>query len=254
MKLRNIKNKYFCEVKIDNKKALFFLDTGARTSSITSNYAKDCKVVSHVKSAGQTGKLGKVKEVKEIENIDIAGLKIEKHKFIVNERVKKHYQCDGVLGADILSKRNLILDFKKNIIKFTSKAINEGVSFKIIGRKILFDVIINNKEVKDLIFDTGATLFSIDKELYKKLNLKVKENENGYEIKDANGHKIDYRTYLIDDFQIGNHKKKNLKAYGFCFQSVNKINQIKENGIIGRPVFDGYIFTFDFNTNKCLIE
>ena len=224
-------------------------------SSISNNYAKDCKVVFNVKSAGQTGELGNVKEVKEIHNIYIAGFKIEKHNFIIEDIADEHFNCDGILGADILFKNNLHLDFKKNIMEFTSRSITNGFDFKLIDNsKMLLDISINSHNVENFIFDTGATLLSIDKKLEKVLALKTIENRKGFEIKDSNGNNIDRITYIIDSLKFGKINRNSLLAYGFNFDHVNKLNKINENGILGKPFFDNQIFTFDFDSLKCKIQ
>ena len=85
--LKSIENHYFCEILINDKPALMLFDTGASMSHISNNFARNCKVVGQVKNAGQTGILGKTIEVKEILNIKIDDLQIDKHHFIIDEKV-----------------------------------------------------------------------------------------------------------------------------------------------------------------------
>jgi len=253
--LERIDDHFFCEIFIDTKPAVMLFDTGATTSHISSKYTQNSKLVGYVKGAGQTGVLGKTKEVKEIHNIKIDDLLIDYHKFIIDDSVKKHFpNCDGVLGIDLLSMKNIKLDFKSNNFVFISDRINEGIPFSTNRNKIFFNPKINGIEVENLIFDTGAHNLSIEKELHKNLNLELLINDKELEIGDSNGNIIDYETYRIDTFEIDHFKKSNEISYGFCFKRSSKLKKIKQNGIIGKSIFDGHIFIFDFNSKLCTIK
>ncbi|MBN2834558.1 MAG: aspartyl protease family protein [Candidatus Delongbacteria bacterium] len=253
IELIKIKNKYFCHVSIMDKKALMFLDTGSSMSSIANKFCGDSTVVAHVKQAGQSGELGETLEVKRVNDIDIDGFKIKYHNFIVKDETIGDYLCDGIIGADLLFKENLILDFKNNTLSFSPIKINEGLEFSHQNNGILFNIKLNDIELRNMIFDTGASLFSIDKSLAKKYNLNKVKNEEDFKICDSNGIIIDHETYLVENIEIGNLSKDNLIAHGFCFEKINKLKKEPENGIIGQVVFDKQVFKFDFSTKKCII-
>ncbi len=254
IELIRIQNKIFCEIEVNNEKALMLLDTGAGISYISKEFAANCKIVGKAKSAGQTGNFGNVKDVKEINNILIDGINFNKQHFIIDEKFKKYFPCDGVLGIDLLSKMNIKFDFNNYTFAFNSENIAKGIPFSINKNKIFLNPKINGIEVKNLIFDTGATNLSIEKELVAKLNLKLIENDADFKIGDSNGHLIDFKTYIIDTFEIENLKKQNIISYGYCFQKSRKLKNFNQNGIIGKSIFDDHIFNFDFKSKFCSIE
>jgi len=229
-------------------------DTGASMSHISNDFAQNCKVVGKVQSAGQTGIFGETTEVKEILNIKIDGLQISKHHFIVDEKAKNHFSCDGVLGIDLLSKCNLKINFRDNYFEFISDKISNGIPFITHRNKIFFTPRINGNEIKNVIFDTGAHNLSIEKDLYRKLNLELLENDKELGIGDSNDNLIDFETYRIKSFEIGSFKKHNIISYGYCFKNSSKLKKIKQNGIIGKNIFGLHIFTFDFKSKLCKIE
>lgn len=254
IELIRIQNKIFCEIEVNNKKALMLFDTGAGSSYISEGFAVNCKIVAKAKSAGQTGSFGNIKDVKEINNILIDGINFNKHHFIIDEKFKKYFPCDGVLGIDLLSKMNIKLDFKNYIFSFNTNFIEKGIPFSIIKNKIYLNPKINGIEVKNLIFDTGAYNLSIEKELFIKLNLKLTENDTELKIGDSNGNFIDFETYKIDTFEMENLKKQNIISYGYCFKKSRKLKKFDQNGIIGKSIFDDHIFNFDFKSKFCSIE
>ena len=254
IKLKRIQNHFFCEITINNKNALMLFDTGASISYITEEFATNCKIVGKAKSAGQTGNFGKVKYVKEINNILIDGINFKTHHFLIDEKFKKHFPCNGVLGADLLSKMNFKLDFKNDTFTFNSKPFEKGIPFFINKNKIFFNPTINGIEVKNLIFDSGASNLSIEKELTNKLNLKVTEPDPELQISDSNGNLIEFETYKINSFQLGNLIKHKMISYGYSFSNSRKLKNFNQNGIIGKSVFDNHTFQFDFNSKFCLVE
>jgi len=254
IELIRIQNKLFAEIEVNNKKALMLFDTGAGRSYISEDFAVNCKIVAKAKSAGQTGGFGNLKDVKEISNILIDRINFNNHHFIIDEKFKKYFPCDGVLGIDLLSKMNIKLDFKNFTFSFNTADIEIGIPFSINKNKIYLNPKINGTEVTNLIFDTGATNLSIEKELVPKLNLKLIKNDADLKIGDSNGHLIDFETYKINTFEIENLKKQNIISYGYCFKKSRKLKNLNQNGIIGKSIFDGYIFNFDFKSKFCSIE
>ena len=255
LQLERTDDHFFCEIYINSKPAIMLFDTGASISHISSNYTQNSKLVGYMKGAGQTGTLGKKKEVRELYDIKIDDLNVNNHNFVIYDNIKKHFpNCDGVLGIDLLSKKNIRLYFKNNCFTFTSEKIKKGISFSTFRNKIFFNPKINGIKVKNLIFDTGAHNLSIEKELHKNLNVELLIIDKELEIGDSNGNLIDYETYRIDTFEIDNFKKYNEISYGYCFKNSSKLKNIKQNGIIGKSIFDGHIFTFDFNSKLCTIE
>jgi len=254
-KLERNEDHFFCKIYINTKPATMLLDTGAAISHISSKYTQHSKLVGYMKGAGQTGILGQKKEVRKMHNVKIDDLLISDHNFVINDKVKNHFpNCDGIMGIDLLSKKNIILDFKSNSFTFTSEKINKGIPFSTIRNKIFFNPRINGIEVKNLIFDTGAHNLSIEKELRKHLNAELLVNDKELEIGDSNGNQIEYETYRIDTFEIDDFKKYNEISYGFCFKNSSKLKKIKQNGIIGKSIFDGHTFEFDFGSKFCIIE
>ena len=254
IKLIRIQNKLFAEIEVNNKKALMLFDTGAGRSYISEDFAVNCKIVAKAKSAGQTGRFGNLKDVKEISNILIDRINFNNHHFIIDEKFKKYFPCDGVLGIDLLSKMNIKLDFKNFTFAFNTNIIEKGIPFSTNKNKIFLTPKINGIEVKNLIFDTGAYNLSIEKELSKKLNLKLIENDTELKIGDSNGNFIDFETYKIETFELENLKKRNIISHGYCFNKSSKLKKFNQNGIIGKSIFDGHIFNFDFKSKFCSIE
>ncbi|MDA3812734.1 MAG: retropepsin-like aspartic protease [Candidatus Cloacimonetes bacterium] len=149
---------------------------------------------------------------------------------------------------------NFRLDFKNDTFNFNSKHLENGIQFSIHKNKIFFNPTINGLEVKNLIFDTGASNLSIEKELSNKLNLKVIEPDHGLQICDSNGNLIEFENYEINTFQLGNITKHNFNSYGYSFNNSRKLKNFNQNGIIGKTVFDGHTFGFDIYSKLCLVE
>lgn len=252
--LKRIENHFFCDISVNNKRALMFIDTGASISYISQEYAENCKVVGKAKTAGQSGNFGSVKLVKEVNNISCDGINFNTHNYLIDEKFKKHFSCDGVLGSDFLSKRNFILDFKNDTFSFHSNNLKSGVVFITNKSKIFFSPIINGVEIKNLIFDTGAVNLSIEKELHKILNLKLIEPDPELQVSDSNGNQINFENYKLKSFQLGSMIKQNVKAFGYNFSNSIKLKNFNQNGIIGKTIFDGHKFEFDIDSGLCKIE
>lgn len=253
IELKRKENHFFCIISVNDKKALMFLDTGASISYISEEYAENCKVVGKAKSAGQTGNFGSVKLVKELNNITCDGINFNTHNFLIDEKFKKHFSCDGVLGSDFLSKRNFILDFKTDIFSFHSNNLKSGAVFTTNKNKIFFNPTINGVEIENLIFDTGAVNLSIDKDLSKTLNLEIVEPDPELQVSDSNGNLIIFENYKLDSFQLGNLIRQNVKVFGYNFSNSRKLKNFNQNGIIGKSIFDGHIFEFDFGSKFCKV-
>jgi len=254
IELKRIDDHFFCTISLNNKEALMLFDTAAGISYISEEYAENCKVVGKAKSAGQTGNFGSVKLVKELNNIIIDGITFKTHNFLIDEKFKKHFSCDGVLGSDLLTKMNLKIDFKNDTFSFNPKHLEKGIPFSINKNKIFFNPSINGTEIENLIFDTGASNLSIEKELSSKLNLGLIKSDPELQICDSNGNLIEFENYNVTKFKLDNLIKHNVSTYGYSFVNSRKLKNFNQNGIIGKSVFDGHTFEFDFGSKFCIIE
>lgn len=245
---------YFCEISVNNIKAKMLLDTGASISRISDDFTQNSKLVGYASGAGQTGVIGDKKKVKEISDIVVDSLKLSKHRFIIDSSFKQHFDCDGILGIDILSQSNFKIDFRNLWFRFDSFPLTDGINFSTNKNKIFFNPLINGVIISNLVFDTGAFSLSINKKLIKKLDLEFIDNDPELEISDANNNKIDYLTLTIECFELGSLSKRDFTAYGFSFENSRKLKKFDQNGIIGKSIFEDFSFTFDFDSGLCKIE
>ncbi len=127
---------YHCIVKgtMNGRPLLLVVDTGASRSCFDIDLIKEINQEKDIiKNESMTSGIGSNKVdsvVSKIEILEIEGLQITNYQAVgINmEHIHHAYsmaslpKIEGILGADILTKHNAIIDFRKNIITINSKS------------------------------------------------------------------------------------------------------------------------------------
>ncbi len=113
--------------KINGVKGRFILDTGASNTCIGLNFAEKFNVISKesdVKASGAGGTMEMETHISEKNKLKIGKWKTKKSKLVlfdlqhINDALKHHNEeeVNGIIGADILEKGKVIIDYNKNIL------------------------------------------------------------------------------------------------------------------------------------------
>lgn len=162
-----------------------------------------------------------------------------------NSSKKKKISSIGHIGRPLLSRFNLLLDFKRNLMFFSnsfSKLRKNGydlknflkVPFEISSNGIFFNVQLDSQNLK-LLLDTGSTLTILNEKHMKSLPLRIEKN---------------FPTQTIEKFKISGHdfgpKKVYYLNFPFPFQEID--------GALGMDFLKNEVIYLDFKKNLAYIK
>lgn len=164
-------------------------------------------------------------------------------------------KIDGLIGMDILSRYNLLLDYKNKELEITNKKINyDGIVLKLESIQGLTVVAgkISNKKVK-LIFDTGAAACSyLNPEITK--NLKVSKTITEFHPYigefETNIKKVELELTSATD----ESKKISIMMYaGTLPDAMNYVYDWGVDGIIGYDLLENKKVIVDFQSDEIIV-
>jgi predicted aspartyl protease len=117
--------------KLNQKKALFLVDTGASNSCISNNKAEsyNLKISKTATKAAGAGATNMEAQLSKENKIEFGKYKIKSVDLVVFDmqhidnalEMQQGKPIDGIIGADILITNHVIIDYSKNKIRFKKK-------------------------------------------------------------------------------------------------------------------------------------
>ena len=115
-----------CKISINGVEGLFLVDSGASNSCIEIESEKKFKLDKYKKSYSASGAAKEKFDVLKSKKVEISHEKIvvEKLNFLlidmkpINTAINESIIVDGILGADFLVKKKVVLDYKKLTMTF----------------------------------------------------------------------------------------------------------------------------------------
>lgn len=238
--------------EFDSEKADFQLDTGATYTSVSNTpFTEKYKVTGHMK---RTSASGKVKSEEKITlNTFSLGNIIKKNFEVVRYEAARNQE--NRLGMNFIGDSKFKMDLKNWLIDFEKtdfQILKEHDLDLYIGNTFGFQVKIGQTPIKAL-WDTGAELSAIDKELINSHPMAFKfiqKIENGT---DATGEPIAFDLYEIKNFEIAGHTiSGTLMSMDFHMIKEKVGPQIKF--ILGTNLIRNHIWYFDIPNKKWAFE
>lgn len=108
-----------------------------------------------------------------------------------------------------------------------------------------------SKKKYEFIFDTGATMSIISKELVEKYGI---EKCYSYSIRDSHNNTSKHDHVLIDHLGAGGIHFNRVLAGVVTYPEESGIRCIAANGIIGANIMNGYYWKIDYQENKIIVS
>lgn len=254
-----IRNHIYLPVSMDKSIYKFLLDTGATGCSISKKVFEQhkFKIVGAIKYAGAQ-RIWSRADIVEVKNMKIGDTTLDVIKCAVNETEK-----DGIIGMDVIRDRPIYIDLLGKTFSFESKykKLKNKVPFILKNESdILISVKINDKEIHNLIFDTGGST-NLSDDLVMSLKLPRHSgviNANGEnEIErvvsvDATGNEEESFYHIASVFCVASECKKNQKVLSVKYHKF--VKSYKRNGMLGLDFFSGYKILIDIKNNNLFFE
>ncbi len=251
----------FIDVEINGVSYNFLFDSGADFNIVDLNHIEniDFKKVSKAKISGSSFKKQKIQLI-EVSKLSISEIEFNNLGAAIMDLsfINNHYPCSskpvsGIIGANLLRKLNLQIDYKNQKIIFSDKISNfdlpnELLQFEMVSKSWgspLVNVNINGID-KRFIIDTGSSgKITTGKEFKESLDL-TKDKINYISVTKEDKLKKEYTNLYaqVEHIYIGD------------LELINQIISLEKgvSSLIGNELFENFIITFDWKNNILFLE
>lgn len=233
-----VNNLIIVQAEIDHKRGNFILDTGADN------------LILHEKEVSDS-------EISVLYSLDgvSAGSHKNIHRFAFGNNTFRNLaavttdlspvsqyveiQIDGIIGAGMLKKSRILIDFKHREIKFLSTPekkrelqLKHAIPFKMIDGVPVARVKIGRNKF-NFILDSGATIHLIDSKIVNAMSESFSALESGIKLQTVAGQPSDiYKLYISRAISIGKTTLENLSCAAADFSDIRSASGTSFDGVI----------------------